>query len=328
LNISTAPQVSTSQKTLSTSEARPTFDDLKSSVLVLRSNGRKLAIAGLIDPSGLYVASRYAVANQALDAVDGFGAPVPIRIKSFDERSDLVLLERTGPKPDNSSGNTLETASEVKIGDVLHAILPDGVFRVEVTSDELVGLVGHQKQMIPVIRIALENPERSYAPALFLKGRVLVGCLTSVSADTVQAEIQHQGALGGGPGRNSISQAQFGPGGLAVAYMIGPSLTQRALLGFRSPSASVIHPWLGAICRDSLKGGAEVVVVQPESPAAKAGLRIGDTIVRIGNYVIRNQIDYGRAMFHQTPNSAVQMDVARANGTIRMIVTIGGQSDR
>ncbi len=60
-----------------------------------------------------------------------------------------------------------------------------------------------------------------------------------------------------------------------------------------------------------LAGGALVDGVSPDSPAAKAGIKKGDIIVRIGNTPVKSQIDLRNSMLVNAAGSTVDVELIR-----------------
>lgn len=297
------------------------WSTLKPSLLMVRTDGVVRGVAGLIDARGLYVVSRYAVRGNRIDAVDYEGQTVKVTLLKVDELSDLALIQRDTAV---TGSQILEPASEIKVGELIYAVLPDGMFRVELSSTELIGVSTERRRTVPVIRIALEQPEQNYETALFVRGFQFYGGLSSVRTELQQS----MPSLRERPSQQGfLNQSQFAPGFLTVGYMTSPTLSNRVVRGFRSPTRTVAHPYLGCICRDSLSGGAELVVVEPGSAAEKAGLRVGDVLVRIGDYSVRNQYEYARAMFKQVPNTELRIDFFRQGVRRRTTAVVGTLAD-
>lgn len=77
-----------------------------------------------------------------------------------------------------------------------------------------------------------------------------------------------------------------------------------------------------------------VAEVFPESPAAKAGLQPGDTILSIGETTIANELDFQRALLERRPGESLEMAVLRPGGSEEELTLVlggpagGEKSDR
>ena len=70
---------------------------------------------------------------------------------------------------------------------------------------------------------------------------------------------------------------------------------------------------------DSRSSGTAVAIVQPKTPAARAGLQAGDIIVAVNGSPVASASELGRAL--DGAGKSVQVDVARADQ--RLTLTIG-----
>jgi serine protease Do len=69
--------------------------------------------------------------------------------------------------------------------------------------------------------------------------------------------------------------------------------------------------------------GALVVEVSPASPAARAGFRVGDVIVRIGEHAVRDSNDLTFQVARTPPGTEVQAEVIRAGDREILEVAVG-----
>lgn len=60
-----------------------------------------------------------------------------------------------------------------------------------------------------------------------------------------------------------------------------------------------------------IDGGAEVAEIPNDSPAAKAGIKKGDIILRVGTVPVHGQMDLRTSMYRYTPGSSVDVEVLR-----------------
>ena len=94
------------------------------------------------------------------------------------------------------------------------------------------------------------------------------------------------------------------------------SLSPTVQFGFR---AEDFDSGLAARLSNSRSSGTAVALVQPKSPAAKAGLQAGDIVVAVDGAPVASASELGRAL--DGAGKTVSMDIARGNQ--RMTLTIG-----
>lgn len=94
---------------------------------------------------------------------------------------------------------------------------------------------------------------------------------------------------------------------------------QRGMLGV---GAQDLAPELASAINTTATKGAIVTQVIPSSPAAKAGIQIGDIISRVNNIDIRNANDLVNAIGFLRVNSKATVDLLRKNKTLSMNVNL------
>jgi len=84
----------------------------------------------------------------------------------------------------------------------------------------------------------------------------------------------------------------------------------------------VDHGWLGVVCTDQAKGGAEVTSIYPGSPASKAGLQPGDVVVAVGAHRVSSMADLQERLYTVPPGSTVELAVERGPGNAEVSVRL------
>jgi serine protease Do len=92
----------------------------------------------------------------------------------------------------------------------------------------------------------------------------------------------------------------------------------------------VRRPWIGIRleqpnsqnARDYIARGARVAVVSPGSPAERAGIRVGDVLVRSRTRTIRNRFDWDAALLDLRVGDQVALVVHRGSNDVPVSVTI------
>jgi membrane-associated protease RseP (regulator of RpoE activity) len=87
------------------------------------------------------------------------------------------------------------------------------------------------------------------------------------------------------------------------------------------PSAALANMgWIGVMLQDAGGAGARVASVFPGGPAAAAGVRAGDVLVRVGGTEIASPQDAETALEHLTPRKPTTVTVDRRTKKIELKV--------
>ena len=215
-------------------------------------------------------------------------------------------------------------------GATVLAVLSNSAVRSVIARVDGFGILNGTRRMIPLYEVRFEaSPEAVGGALVFTTSGQLVSAVSAAlrSPETGKGLT----SLNGLNRRDFKNQARgfnsYGPAGQAIAYVPSIELTKRVIDGFLSPSHEVVHPALGVFCTDNLGLGAVVQRVTAGSPAALAGLKVGDVIMQIGNSPIRNQIDFARVMFGQHVGSKVIIQL-NSGSKLRVVdVVVGKQID-
>lgn len=86
------------------------------------------------------------------------------------------------------------------------------------------------------------------------------------------------------------------------------------------------HAWLGVVLGESTDPGAQISQIYPAGPAARAGLRSGDAIVRINNERVESPQTIVQKLQEMEPNSQVNVTVLR-NGVEQEFAVNSGSTE-
>jgi putative serine protease PepD len=107
--------------------------------------------------------------------------------------------------------------------------------------------------------------------------------------------------------------------GFAISANRAKAVTDQIIKG-----GKVSHPYLGISVGNAQNGGAQVQSVEPGSPAAKAGLQVGDVVTKVNNRTIAGQEDLVGAIQSSTVGSQLTLTVVR-DGSERTITAAVGE---
>ncbi|HVM17102.1 MAG TPA: trypsin-like peptidase domain-containing protein [Gaiellaceae bacterium] len=257
--------------------------------------------------SGFLVDARHVVTNQhvvgrAQTVTVRFhdGEEVEARVVGADPSTDVALIELPEPQPDE-------------------VVLPPGA------SQSL--RVGE-----PVI--AIGSP-------FGLQGTVTTGVVSAVGRDirapdgfTIDGAIQTDAALNqgnsGGPlldaagrviGMNAQIATETGAAS-GIGYAI-PIETVRAVADELRRTGTVRHAYLGVMIEDAPNGGARIAEVVEGGPAARAGLRAGDVVVRANGAEIETADELRLRVAERSPGDELELRVRRGGDERDIDVELG-----
>lgn len=108
----------------------------------------------------------------------------------------------------------------------------------------------------------------------------------------------------------------------------GPVVLRVGRRGFIGVSLMEITPELRVHYGAPKDAGVLVSDVQPDSPAAKAGLEVGDVITEVDGKRVAGSADVSRGIRSRKAGETVQLDVVRDRAPRKLTVTVGERRER
>lgn len=267
----------------------------------------------LISPDGYILTNEHVIdgAQEIKVTVTGYNTPFQARVVGSDYDLDLAVLKIEGTRP--FPYLELGDSDQVRVGEWVIAI--GNPFGLDHTVT--VGVISAKGRPVSIEDRNYENllqtdasinPGNSGGPLLNLRGQV-VGINTAINA-----------------------QAQ------GIGFAI-PTSTVRGVLETLMTKGQVVRPWLGVSIHDVTPDlaeyfglgrteGALVLAVEPNSPAARAGLRRGDIILEFGGQKIRTADDLVKAIQKANIGQQVSLTVYRLGKTVQVTATIAQKPAR
>lgn len=290
---------------LSEEEGRQLIEISSGSGFFVSEDGYVLTNRHVVDEPG---ASFFVVTNE--------GEELPATLIDVDPFLDVAILQVKGS---GFPTVTLGDSDKIQIGQTVIAIGNTlSEFRNTVTKGVISGInrrvTAGSAAAADVIEQAIQtdaaiNPGNSGGPLINLRGEV-IGINTAVSIE-----------------------------GEAIAFAIPINQAKRAVDDVRV-SGRIIRPWLGVryvLVQNEEVGanvtyelGAMIVAgnqpgqsgVIPGSPAAQAGLKEGDVIIKIGGTTLTKEETLSELISERRPNDVVELEVLREGVLMKMSVTL------
>jgi serine protease Do len=192
----------------------------------------------------------------------------------------------------------------------------------------------------------LANSEPSVtAGVISATGRNLLGSSegSGVYVDMIQTDASINPGNSGGPLVNSngevigVNSSIYTPsqGSVGLGFAI-PINRARRVVEDLMEHGEIRRPWIGELLRaparasnprDVITSGVILRAVIPGSPAATAGLRADDQIVRAGTRTVRNAFDWEAARLSFRVGDRVPLVVRRGNREITVTVTVADRPE-
>jgi putative serine protease PepD len=236
------------------------------------------------------------------------GEPIEAELLGADPSVDLALLKvDPGDVGDALQPLELGASEDLRPGDPVIAIGSPFGLSGTVTSG-IVSALGRTIQAPNGFSIsgaiqtdAAINPGNSGGPLLDEQGRVI--------------------------GVNSQIRTNGGNANSGVGFAVPVDEIKRSLPALER-GEDPERAFLGVSSGAAPDGGAEIGEVVPNSPAARAGLRQGDTIVEIADQPVRDPDDVSAVVNARRPGDEVRVAVERSGERRTLTVTLGEQPEQ
>ncbi|WP_028552757.1 trypsin-like peptidase domain-containing protein [Paenibacillus sp. UNC451MF] len=257
----------------------------------------------IVRADGYIVTNAHVVKNMRnLTIVTSDGRSYSGKTTHFDEESDLALvkIEANGLTP-----ASFASSSEIHVGESVMAIGTPLSFalRNSVTSGIISGMERSVQSKYRLIQTdAAINPGNSGGALVNMKGEVI--------------------------GINTMKYVEYGVDSLGFAI---PVDTVQYVLDQFFKYGKVKRPTLSLELAESWEAvvglpnssGLEVTYVEPDSTAAKAGIKQGDTLLSINSAQIHNMVEYNEALKKYLPGDKVQLKLQSGTDTKSLDLVLG-----
>lgn len=262
----------------------------------------------IVDASGDVLTNAHVVEGfDEVTVITHSGASYKAKVIGRDTRNDLALVRIQNPKEPLQPA-VLGSSSNLKVGQIVAAFgNPFGVgqsMTVGVISALNRSQVVEEKSYVNLIQTdAALNPGNSGGPLVNIKGEV-IGINVAIASPV--------------------------PGNVGVGFAIPIDVAKKLLPQLRT--GKVVRGYLGVRIQSvtpdmeevyGAREGALVVQVEPDTPAAKAGLKEGDIITKVDDKVIHNDGDLVETISLTPPGTRVTLTVIRDKKEIKIPVTLG-----
>lgn len=253
--------------------------------------------SGIItDPSGVIITNNHVVADAKRVLVRLYdGRELVAQDIKKDRDSDLAILKISSPDP--FPAIPLGNSDELSVGDWVLAI--GSPFSLDSTVSA--GIISGKGRMLQgMIRGQLVqtdasiNPGNSGGPLVNLTGEI-VGINTAIAT--------RNGGFQGVGFAIPSNRVRW-----VTSELASNGSVRRAMLGVRTDR---IPQGIANELKLPVRGGAYVIQVTPNRPAAKAGIKIGDIITQIGSQPIRTNMDLGEIVEQMPIGEKTDLSIIR-----------------
>lgn len=265
----------------------------------------------IVDSAGVVVTNFHVVAGATSILIKlSDGREVPARLVGQDQKTDVAVLriEGKGPFPTVAWGDS----DHIRPGDSVFAVGSPFGLGGTVTAGIVSGRgrdigAGPYDDFLQVD--APINPGNSGGPLFDSMGRV-IGINAAIASPS-----------GGNVGIGFAIPARLAQG--VIAQLVSHGQVTRGQIGV---SIQDVTPDIADSLGLGETRGALIADVMPGSPAASAGLRAGDIVIRFGTTAIATPKDLSRAVADAPVGSNAPIVVRRGRDTLTQSIRIGQQT--
>jgi len=310
--------------------SRELVEKVSPSVVILSQAGIALGQAVVISEDGKAITTgeiAFAIdgsPRMMLEAKLANGIRVTCKVEAYDPVTDLAVVQLQ-----NVPRNTISVAHVSSPSHpVVLVLLPQGPVRAEISNTAIIGVLSPSRRFAPLTEVRLEMPRQPIgaSPVFDSQGNwvgILVASLLSKERLTEDRDF-----LSKSPTRAEMTSSSsstravktLSPLRAVTAYSLSGVLLERVVNGFLK-EGFVRHPWIGAYFANATNG-TRITELVSGSPAMRAGLRIGDVVIRANDRAIRSQFDFADFLFHQQSGSKIRLVVIREGKEISLNVEV------
>ncbi|MFL5647144.1 MAG: trypsin-like peptidase domain-containing protein [Chloroflexota bacterium] len=271
----------------------------------------------IFDSSGWILTNHHVVeGGEKFDVELKDGRVLSGSVYGIDTLTDLAIVKVDAT---NLPSAAIGESDALKVGQLVVAIgSPLGTYSNSVTSG-IVSAKGraittdNNESLTNLIQTdAAINPGNSGGALVNAAGQV-IGINTAIASVA-------SGAPGGDQGQS---------GNIGVGFAI-PSKTAQRIADELMKNGKATRAFLGVSARTASAGenpdvgnGAQVVSVQPDGAAAKAGIQTGDVVTAVAKRPVTTSTELTAAIRSYAPGEKVALTVRRGSGTTTVEVTLG-----
>jgi S1-C subfamily serine protease len=242
--------------------------------------------------------------------IDGKPVQLDAAVKGEDVYSDIAVLE-VQSLPWEAKPLPVGDSTKLQVGEPVYAI--GNPFGLE--GSMTAGIVSQLGRVLRLSELGVPEPWGLYS-----------------IVDIIQFDAAVNPGNSGGPLLNSLGQV------VGVTFAIETTGEVKAFIGIGYAIPSIImrrvaeaiiengtyaHPYMGVVCDPKYVGGVLVSNVTKNSPAEKAGLKVGDIIVKVDNrtvYRFEDMVIYLER--YKSPGDTITLEVKRGSETLTITLTL------
>ena len=274
----------------------------------------------IVSPDGYILTNNHVVADaDELTAVLSDGRKFPAKVVGADPKTDIavVKIDATG-----LPAATIADSDKLRVGDVVFAVgNPLGVG--ETVTMGIVSAKGRND-----LRILDDGNGGGYENFIQTDAAINMGNSGGALVDAKGRFIGINSAIVS-PTRGNIGIGFAVPINMAASVMKSLIETGTVSRGFLGVTGDPVTPEIAEqvhLPKDS--GGVIVSDTEADSPADKAGIKVGDVIIAVNGRPIHDQLELRLTISQMAPGSKAALDIARDGKQMVLNVTLSQKSDK